>query len=221
MKTSTLFVLGLLAGAVLVFGIRAASLGESVAAESAAFAEEEHDGHVGHTKPTKPAEPAHETHENGADEQPTSPPAAPSTLVVRLDDAGTVVGAVMEMPGGRSHEVVPGGHAPMGDFPARIAGSASSFTAHLHPRDDGTLEVKLRDPDGVVVAEGVLSADDERAPENAICPVMGNPVDPEVYVDYEGRRIGFCCPGCDAEFMADPEKYLKKVDAELAAKEAE
>lgn len=52
-------------------------------------------------------------------------------------------------------------------------------------------------------------------PENEICPVMGNPVDPEVYVDYQGRRIGFCCPGCDAVFLEDPETYLKKVDAEL------
>lgn len=62
-------------------------------------------------------------------------------------------------------------------------------------------------------------ADDDRPPENEICPVMGNPVDPKVYVDYQGRRIGFCCPGCDATFLQDPEKYLKKVDEELAARE--
>lgn len=57
-----------------------------------------------------------------------------------------------------------------------------------------------------------------RPPENRICPVMGNAVDPKVFVDFEGRRIGFCCPGCDEEFLKDPAKYLKKVDAELAAR---
>jgi YHS domain-containing protein len=62
-----------------------------------------------------------------------------------------------------------------------------------------------------------VEADPDRAPENAICPVMGNEVDPEIYVDYAGRRIGFCCPGCDKLFLEDPEKYLVKVDAELRA----
>jgi YHS domain-containing protein len=57
-----------------------------------------------------------------------------------------------------------------------------------------------------------------REPENLICPVMGNEVDPDLFVDYEGRRIGFCCPPCVEKFKADPEKYLEKVDAELAAR---
>ena len=58
-----------------------------------------------------------------------------------------------------------------------------------------------------------------KAPGAAIaqktCPVMGNPIDPEVFVDYKGRRIYFCCPGCDKTFQKDPEKYLAKVDAEI------
>ena len=47
---------------------------------------------------------------------------------------------------------------------------------------------------------------------------MGNEVDPDVYVDHKGRRIGFCCPPCIAKFNANPAKYLKKVDAEIAAR---
>jgi YHS domain-containing protein len=53
------------------------------------------------------------------------------------------------------------------------------------------------------------------------CPVMGNPIDPEVYLDYQGRRIYFCCPGCDEKFLADPEKYLPKVAAEIAGQAPE
>ena len=43
------------------------------------------------------------------------------------------------------------------------------------------------------------------------CPVLGGNVDRQVYVDYQGQRIYFCCPGCDAEFKKDPEKYLQKM----------
>jgi len=37
----------------------------------------------------------------------------------------------------------------------------------------------------------------------------------EIYADYNGRRIYFCCPGCIGAFKKDPAKYLKKVDAEI------
>jgi YHS domain-containing protein len=47
-----------------------------------------------------------------------------------------------------------------------------------------------------------------------VCPVLGGNIDKKVYVDYQGKRIYFCCPGCPAEFSKDPEKYLKKMEAE-------
>ncbi len=47
-----------------------------------------------------------------------------------------------------------------------------------------------------------------------ICPVMGGEINKDVYVDYEGQRVYFCCPGCEEKFLEDPEKYLKKMAAE-------
>jgi YHS domain-containing protein len=47
-----------------------------------------------------------------------------------------------------------------------------------------------------------------------VCPVLGGNIDKKVYIDYQGKRIYFCCPGCPAEFSKDPEKYLKKIEAE-------
>ncbi len=47
---------------------------------------------------------------------------------------------------------------------------------------------------------------------NAYCPVMGEPVDPEVQtVEYKGKIIGFCCKSCIKKFKKDPEKYLKNL----------
>ncbi|MCR4416376.1 MAG: YHS domain-containing protein [Ignavibacteria bacterium] len=47
---------------------------------------------------------------------------------------------------------------------------------------------------------------------NEVCPVMGEPVDPEVQtVEYNGKVIGFCCKSCIKKFKKDPEKYLKNL----------
>lgn len=141
MKTSTLFVVGLIVGAFAVFGIRAASLSGAGDAVS---------------PPTDPAVAVpdpHASHDMSDMPDPAGPAPAPAP-------------------------------AP--------AAEPSGEDAHA---DHG-----------------------DRVPENEICPVMGNEVDPTVFVDYEGRRIGFCCPGCDELFLKDPAKYLKKVDAEIAAR---
>ena len=44
-----------------------------------------------------------------------------------------------------------------------------------------------------------------------VCPVLAGNIDKKVYVDYQGKRIYFCCTGCDAEFQKNPEKYMKKI----------
>jgi YHS domain-containing protein len=43
------------------------------------------------------------------------------------------------------------------------------------------------------------------------CPVLGGNIDKQVFADYKGQRIYFCCRGCDAEFKKNPEKYLQKL----------
>jgi YHS domain-containing protein len=46
------------------------------------------------------------------------------------------------------------------------------------------------------------------------CPVLGGSVDKNVYVDYQGQRIYFCCKGCDEEFKKNPDKYLEKMKSQ-------
>lgn len=48
--------------------------------------------------------------------------------------------------------------------------------------------------------------------EQKTCPVMeNNPINPNMFVEYEGKKVYFCCPGCPEKFKADPEKYLSKL----------
>lgn len=44
------------------------------------------------------------------------------------------------------------------------------------------------------------------------CPVMANPIDKSVYVDYNGKRIYVCCKSCIDSVKKDPELYIKKLE---------
>ncbi len=48
--------------------------------------------------------------------------------------------------------------------------------------------------------------------KNKKCPVMGGDTIEDAFIIYEGKKIYFCCPGCDKTFLQNPEKYLKKLD---------
>jgi len=43
------------------------------------------------------------------------------------------------------------------------------------------------------------------------CPVMGGQINKQLYVDYKGQRVYFCCMACPPEFKKNPEKYLQKL----------
>jgi YHS domain-containing protein len=43
------------------------------------------------------------------------------------------------------------------------------------------------------------------------CPVMGGDINPELYTEYKGKKVYFCCKGCKEKFEANPEEYLSKL----------
>ena len=152
MKTSTLFVLGLVLGAATVFGIRATTQASDSTGPSS---------HANHERAAKAGHKAHESLAHGGHGAPEN-----------------------------GDEVAPAPAAAPDPAPAP-APNATSHAPSTHQEQD-------------------------KLPENKVCPVMGNDVDPDVFVDYKGRRIGFCCPGCDTLFLKNPAKYLKIIDKEIA-----
>ena len=58
---------------------------------------------------------------------------------------------------------------------------------------------------------GIAFAAQDELKSQTTCPVMGNKIDKDVYVDYQGQRVYFCCPSCKETFLKDPEKYFSKV----------
>ncbi|MCD6288152.1 MAG: YHS domain-containing protein [Candidatus Hydrogenedentes bacterium] len=54
---------------------------------------------------------------------------------------------------------------------------------------------------------GTSSADDPQ--QQTVCPVLvGNPIDPDIFTVYQGKKVYFCCPDCKTAFEKEPEKYL-------------
>jgi YHS domain-containing protein len=47
--------------------------------------------------------------------------------------------------------------------------------------------------------------------EQTICPVTGNKIDKNVFIEYKGKKVYFCCKDCKAVFEKDPEKYIAKL----------
>jgi YHS domain-containing protein len=40
---------------------------------------------------------------------------------------------------------------------------------------------------------------------------MGGMINKNVYADYQGNRVYFCCPPCLKEFQRSPDLYIKKM----------
>lgn len=70
----------------------------------------------------------------------------------------------------------------------------------------------------LLMISGILAVPSLRAEEQGkaqtLCPIMGGPIDKTAYVDYEGKRVYFCCTGCKSEFLKDPEKHIQKMESQ-------
>jgi len=47
--------------------------------------------------------------------------------------------------------------------------------------------------------------------EQTTCPVMGKPINKDLFVEYQDKKVYFCCKGCKEKFQQEPEKYLDKL----------
>ncbi len=47
--------------------------------------------------------------------------------------------------------------------------------------------------------------------EQKVCPIMGGDINKAVFTVYKGKKVYFCCSGCETPFVKNPEKYLSKL----------
>ncbi len=81
---------------------------------------------------------------------------------------------------------------------------------------DAELQLQAR-PSMMSIESEEQGAESGEFTPQTLCPVMGNPINKEVFADYGGYRIYFCCHGCDSAFLEDPEKYIGQMKSENIA----
>lgn len=60
-----------------------------------------------------------------------------------------------------------------------------------------------------------LAAEKKAEPKKqTTCPVMGGKINKAQFSDVKGKRIYVCCAGCIGKIKADPDKYIKQLEAE-------
>ena len=48
--------------------------------------------------------------------------------------------------------------------------------------------------------------------EQATCPIMkGNPINKNIFTEYNGKKVYFCCEMCIDKFKAEPEQYVSQL----------
>jgi YHS domain-containing protein len=76
-------------------------------------------------------------------------------------------------------------------------------TEHGHVHDEG--DGHVHDEHGNHI-EAVAAAIEQKN-----CPIMDNPINKTLFVEYKGKKVYFCCPGCEDKFNAEPEKFVAKL----------
>jgi len=47
--------------------------------------------------------------------------------------------------------------------------------------------------------------------EQTTCPVMEGKINKDIFTEYKGKKVYFCCQGCVEAFNKNPEKYIDKL----------
>jgi YHS domain-containing protein len=47
--------------------------------------------------------------------------------------------------------------------------------------------------------------------EQKTCPVMGGAINKDIFTEYKGKKVYFCCAPCADKFKANPQEYTAKL----------
>ena len=99
-----------------------------------------------------------------------------------------------------------------------LAAIAISVLVGCKKKTEPAPAAKMEMPQAAKQAAEQAAADVQKKAETVVaavteqtkCPILpNNPIDKNVFVEYKGKKVYFCCENCKAEFNKDPEKYVK------------
>jgi len=68
----------------------------------------------------------------------------------------------------------------------------------------------------VILGTGLIAAqaaEKQAEKKQTTCPIMGGKINKAQYADVNGKRIYVCCVGCIGKIKANPDKYIKQLEA--------
>lgn len=75
----------------------------------------------------------------------------------------------------------------------------------------GTVALAMNHSASGMIDSNVQPRDEKSIALQTKCPVMGGPINKELYVDYRDQRIFVCCAGCIPAVEKNPEKYIRVI----------
>lgn len=99
---------------------------------------------------------------------------------------------------------------PAAQQPAPQTTQAGESASHEHAAmSQGTAQQQSQSMPMHEQASAEQPAAQTVATEQKTCPVMeGNPINKNIFVEYKGKKVYFCCKSCPEQFLANPEKYV-------------
>lgn len=69
----------------------------------------------------------------------------------------------------------------------------------------------------IVLVSLAFATDVEKQKPKALCPVMGEPINQSISIDYHGAKLYFCCNSCIQKFKTKVSKYAARANLQLVA----
>jgi len=95
-----------------------------------------------------------------------------------------------------------------GNFKIDSALQIQAKPSMMNPQGDGSVSGHHH---GQNQERHIPQHQESKVEEQTVCPVMGGAINKDYYTVYKGKEVYFCCPGCETEFLKNPEKYLGKL----------
>jgi len=123
-----------------------------------------------------------------------------------------VLPVLFGLSGCEKDEPVDIGRSPEKDIPKAPAAESSSDVKDTDPKPEA-LDAMMKDldPETAKKVSAMLADAKKDSPVQTICPVMEGPTKKDIFVEYQGKKVYFCCESCKSDFNADPGKYLSKL----------
>lgn len=75
--------------------------------------------------------------------------------------------------------------------------------------EDILKDLESKNPDMAKILAEMFAAAEKK--NQKTCPIKGNAIKKDIFIEYQGKKVYFCCLPCKDKFNADPKKYLPKL----------